>query len=647
MGNAESGPEIVSPRGKDGNSLFIASSPLVYSGGRARAVTSRASKLEEDMRQPNPTHHVKLEEAGREIHDGDSKASRHLASHRNQVVRPPVTFHTIPLEMIVESSNASSTEKDWDHTPDVEMKNSIVQTGSDIGENEFKDEGEISKLYRKIANLGTDVIEATAAVYHYLETKSLDDEMTVVGRSNTVLRYIKKAAERGNTQPAYKFLETAKAVAEVLDDQELEDDDDSNPAMIRMLKDADEQQSVSDRSFALTRLLEETGSLNGGGSVFRILDEDEVIHHPIDHCKYNSKNEPAGINIWDPDDFGCDDDCFPTELLPSCSPRTQATLKAGKSRKSGTDLEYFSDKYVPEAKSTAEESEDGPKWTTKDLNSYRQEAEYYPNGGRISSSFGSQLDLTDLPHMHAIDANMDLEFVEHFDNAFNDFLAAHPQFVTDHPDVVHNLRILKLQQLLEHNDALERDLTAKIESAQSTKEHMEENMQSQLKEAARKKAARQTFLQSELNNLSWSTKRVQAQLRWKILQYSVDRAKRQFKMRQQFKAIPEANTRQDLVSFIPDGVEGSLLKDVVQESLKAQGSKPYMLSAKQEDQLREYQSGNSVMSAELSMLTKKLTDLQMEAKKYAWVESILLRLDEGTMLKLKSKFQKKEGVAKL
>lgn len=658
MGNAESGPEMTSPRHKGTEKSNVATTSLIYSGGKARAVpghwNSQASKQEADVRQPSTAHHVKFDGTARDIHEdhgafpenNTNTSLQNLSSTiSSQVVRPPVTFHTIPVEKVA----ASNTDWVIAETPDVEFNNSILHSGSKGEENDIHDDdGEVAKLYKSIAKLGTDVIEATAAVYHYLETKSMDDEMTVAGRSNTVLQYIKNAAERGNTEPAYKFLETAKAVAEVLDDEDdEEDDDDSNPGLLSLLRDGHDQQSVSDRSLTLTRLLEETGSLNGGGSIFRMLEADEIVQRPVK--QRNKLDTQTAKNLWNMVSIDCDDDCLPLELLPVCSPRTQTTQKARGAVENFPPLQYFGDTYVPEAKSTSEDSEDGHKWITKDLYTERGKLGERSNSARIQmeSPSGSQLDLTDLPHMHGIDENMDLEFVEHFDLAFNDFIAAHPKFLADHPDLVHSLRIIKLQQLLEHNDTLERELKAKVESSRFEKESIEETLHGQLKEAARKKAARQTFLQSELNNLSWSTKRVQAQLRWKFLQYSEDRAKRQFKMRQQFKAIPQANTRQDLIALIPEDSDGRRLKDVVQAAVKSEGSKPYMLSAKQEDQLREYQAENSVMSAELSILTKKAIALQMEAKKYAWVESVLVRLDEGTIYKLKAKFQKKEGVSKL
>jgi hypothetical protein len=274
---------------------------------------------------------------------------------------------------------------------------------------------------------------------------------------------------------------------------------------------------------------------------------------------------------------------------------------------------------------------------------------------------GSGVDLTDLPHLHVIGDDIDLEFVENFELAFNEFVARHPDFVERFPELVHHLRISKLQKLLEYNELKERNMMAKLTSIQGEKSAMEQKIQLQLRAAARKKAARQTLLQSELNDLSWSTKRIQAQLRWKFLQYSVDRAKRQYKIRQQFKAIPRADDRHELLDLIPNNQQGQAIRDAIgptetsavdddksRTSVAVYAGDSRRLEKEQEErQMREYQKKNTALNEEISLLNKRLAYLQMEAKKFAWVESILLRMDDPTMIRLKSKFEKKEGITHL
>jgi hypothetical protein len=352
------------------------------------------------------------------------------------------------------------------------------------------------------------------------------------------------------------------------------------------------------------------------------------------------------------------------------SPKSQVTQKAsGAGTKVLQGKDRYSDRYlpdIPEVQSTADETDaqsqeegrdgfveyDSDKigrrsmtFAAEGRNMNRNQD--IPAIRRIGTNDYNSVDVTDLPHLHVVDAEMDLEFVESFDYAYNEFIAGHPTLMLRNPDMIRNLRIYKLQKLLEYNELLERNLLGKLNNLQGEKLKMEETMQLQLREAARKKAARQTFLQSELNNLGWSTKRLEAQLRWKSLEYSQDRAKRQFVLRQKFKSIPRAKTRKELFQMIPTGPEGRQLRDVIDAAQHAEGSKPYMLSPKQEDRLRKLQVENSVMSAEKATLSRRLAALQMEAKKFTWVESILVKLDESTLFNLKQKFQKREGLQRI
>jgi hypothetical protein len=93
--------------------------------------------------------------------------------------------------------------------------------------------------------------------------------------------------------------------------------------------------------------------------------------------------------------------------------------------------------------------------------------------------------------------------------------------------------------------------------------------------------------------------------------------------------------------MIPDGQDGKVLKDAINSTASNR------LSSKQEETLRKYQSENSIMASKIPVLTRKIEELQVEYKKYAWVESVLVRLNEGVMYRLKTKFQKKEGVSSI
>lgn len=653
MGNAESGPEVAQTS-EVAVAVASHSVDLKDQNSRTSVTISPHAHVdhtpnEEDIRQPAHNHQndgratMQKRESATSQQQRDDKfedaISSGLESNHN--------LHSIPIERF-----ASPTD-----TGELQQSVSLFQSSN--SDDESEEENEIDKLRRSIDSLGLDVIEAAAAVFHYLETKSMEDDMSASGRSRQVLRMIKKESKKGNTQPAYKFLETAKAVSEILD----EDDEDDNshsvvssaisaqsPAIFHLINE-DDQHSISEQSAAIFKILEDARPVDGGEAMTENPKTIKSMDPPGGGGSHATKKESNY--------------CLGTDWWLQLSPKSQATEKASGAgstvlnkasvpRNSKYNDRFLTD--IPEAKSTADETEalsqeeerigfigSDPDKQGKALRTFSTEKDLpviRPNWTNQENS----VDITDLPHLHEIDTDLDLEFVENFDCAYNQFIAGHPRFHAMNPDLVQNLRIYKLQKLLGHNDLLERNLKSRLDEMQEEKLKMEETMQVQLRDAARKKAARQTFLQSELNNLGWSTNRLEAQLRWKSFEYSKDRAKRQFQLRRQFKSIPQAHTLHELIQMIPEGADGQQLRDAAGTIQYVEGSSPFTLSAKQEGELRKFQVENSVIRAEIATLSRRLVLLQMEAKKYTWVESILVKLDEATLFHLKQKFQNKEGL---
>lgn len=641
MGNSESGPEVV-PSDGVARAVFPDAVNVKQPTSPSSLFHSQAheSAVEADTRQPTHSHPTegRWTSFTREHSDIPLPQRTSSLSYHSQHV------HSIPVDRM-------DTPKD---ATELQQSASLFQD-SDASDDASENENQADKLLRSIYNLGSDVIEASAAVFHYLETKVMEDEMSISDRSRHVLKMIKKETKRGNMQPAYKFLATAKAVSEVLEEEGEENSQSGvslamsaqSHAIYHLLQDED-QHSISEQSAAIFKILEVARSSDGN---------EEEIDTP-------SRIQPRDAHGGQSSNEDCNACLKKDWWLPS--PKSQETQRAsgtGSTVFPGKDT--FSDRYlpdIPEVKSTADEtealsqeegrngfvenySEKYDRIFTASSSERKGQSQDIPVIHPVGANHKTFVDVTDLPHLHVVDADMDLEFVENFDHVYNDFVAAHPLLTLRNPDMVRNLRIYKLQKLLEYNELLERNLLGRLSDLQDEKLKMEETMQLQLREGARKKAARQTFLQSELNNLGWSTKRLEAQLRWKSLEYSQDRAKRQFVLRQKLKTIPRANTRNELVQMIPAGPEGQQLKVLTDEA--NYGSMPNSLSPREEDKLREVQVENSVMSAEIAKLRGRLDVLQMEGKKFAWVESILVKLDEATLFHLKQKFQRKEGLERI
>jgi hypothetical protein len=100
----------------------------------------------------------------------------------------------------------------------------------------------------------------------------------------------------------------------------------------------------------------------------------------------------------------------------------------------------------------------------------------------------------------------------------------------------------------------------------------------------------------------------------------------------------EGDGRLDLLKALP---EGSDFDDLRNAMLAPAGE---TLSEEQEKDLRQFQMDNAFLAAEVAVLRKKLAYQKATTKRHAWVESVLLRLDESSARRLKARFQKTVGV---
>ena len=441
---------------------------------------------------------------------------------------------------------------------------------------------EAKHLLQKILHLDAEVTEATAAVYHYFETNIIDDEVSASGRALEVIHYIREELRKGNSKPAYQFLETARTVLPVIREEaalELE--------VNIFSEDSEDSEVFTPRSAAASTQHDDMRSISEQtAAIFQFLDDAKSLER-----SHRQSEDPSGSKVTESEDSN------------------------------GNIFRILEEKEVRAMENEELNITQFPKTESK-------------------TDFG------DISNFNAPDVDdMDLEFVENFDLAYSEFLFFHPKLVAKNPELMRNLRIYKLQKLLEYNEILEQNSLDTLKSMYEEKKATEESMYSQLKDAVKKKAARQTFLQSEVNDINWKTKQLQAKLRWKVFKYSEDRAKRQLKLREQFRTIPLAKTREQLIPLIPEGPYSKKLETAIKASFIAEGSSiPDLLTSKQLDQLKSLQVENAVKNSEINMLTQKLAQLQNEAKQVEWVQSTLTELDSVTLKKFKEQFEKKEGV---
>lgn len=238
------------------------------------------------------------------------------------------------------------------------------------------------------------------------------------------------------------------------------------------------------------------------------------------------------------------------------------------------------------------------------------------------------------------EGEIDLEIVEEYDHAFNEFIASHPQFVMISPDVVHSLRICKLQKLLERGSSIEAELQDELKQIAKSKGRMEVAYQRKLKDASRKKAARQVHLASKLAAVQKATTAMEAEITWKLVSTFEANAKKQHKLREQLKNTPSENTCDGLLKVLPKGADFQCIRDAM---MVPPSSEP--LSQGQQDDIRQFQIDNAFLHSEVAVLQKKLKHVKAAAKKHAWVESMLVRMDPKVLKTIKQKYAKSKGLS--
>lgn len=234
--------------------------------------------------------------------------------------------------------------------------------------------------------------------------------------------------------------------------------------------------------------------------------------------------------------------------------------------------------------------------------------------------------------------NVDMQFVEQYEEAFNAFLMKYPQLASQNPRMMNYIRIAKLKTFLEGSTKIESNLMKRSRQLKEYKEDVADWYHSRLIDATSEKASKDLHLQRELRRLERKATARQGRATWDMISMCHQRMVKEQEMEAQCNAIPELRNIYDLVPSVP---EASELRHAMRPS--AQDSR---LSTANVDQVVErLRSENAFLTAEVSVLEKKLAAQQQAGKKYSWVDSVMLQMDEERMRKLKKRFQKKLKVS--
>lgn len=235
---------------------------------------------------------------------------------------------------------------------------------------------------------------------------------------------------------------------------------------------------------------------------------------------------------------------------------------------------------------------------------------------------------------------VDLEFAEKYDNAFNEFLRQHPEFLRNQ-ELVQKVRIAKLQNILDTQEDEEASCISALNEISEAKRHMVRGWQNRLRAAAHDKAVRETHLQSYLGDIHYNTKTMEAQLTWQLIRDTEDQMKKIYLEPPEQRDEPNPNANFDRLELLKL-LDGDDNFDAIRDAALAPGGEG--LSSEQRKDLRQFETDNEFLLNELLLAREKVAQQKQAAKKQAWVGSALVRMDERSFKSLKQKFQKRAGV---
>ena len=241
--------------------------------------------------------------------------------------------------------------------------------------------------------------------------------------------------------------------------------------------------------------------------------------------------------------------------------------------------------------------------------------------------------------LSSMDDDIDLEFVANYDEAFNAFLETFSDKFDPESDFIQNLKVAKLQKILEASYQAEADLEAYLESANEAKTNLEADFQQKLKDASRHKAARTIELQSELKKLKRKNRSIEGKLTWDLLSAAIKRASHLQTLETSLeKQVKEVSNREDLIKFVPDQ---PLMQDL-RTALKVEPKSEF--PPEQQQRLQTLQVDNALLKSEAKVLEQKIAYQRQLVKKQAWIDELLLKLDSKKLDQLKTRYKKKLGL---
>lgn len=231
----------------------------------------------------------------------------------------------------------------------------------------------------------------------------------------------------------------------------------------------------------------------------------------------------------------------------------------------------------------------------------------------------------------------DIEFVQQYEAVFDRFIDANLNLMAKHPEMIYNLRVAKLQKILQVVADAESESQKKIKSAEAEKRQLLLNHKKALVDAARNKAALEIQLRQELAAIEQATLQMAGKLTWQFLLMSICRARNHHELMQSLSSTK--GNFYTILNVLPPTAETQGIRDALITPASTK------LNDKQQSDLRRLQVDNTLLKAQIKNLEKKIAAHQMRTRSLAWVDSVCVRMEPKHMKKLKHRFQKSLGVS--
>lgn len=522
------------------------------------------------------------------------------------------------------------------------------------------------------------LVEATAAVFHMSSMDNYDanadwslpakgSDISISERSAAVFKHLEQQARKGNHQPFVKLLETATVVSQLLmgSTSEISEEEKQPAPQISSSASSDSDDSDDDstddeeddgNSTSSEQSDQPAPKRNQGGLFDRlgkndIIDVEKMNAGAVFELLDKVKSvESTDVKEFSSAVFGMLED------VKSFNLQTPDERKVNIFRMlEENNLRDLADDVLGPDES--ETRDDAPQTGGEYTNTVVDAREDYPEVAKDAVEkrepiAGDNVSVLEHPEVETVDGKrsvqiktmegdpIDLTFVQEFDEAFNEFMGQHPKFLLKSPELVHNIRIAKLQKLLAYMNAKEKSTVAEYNMAEETKKKMEEEYQLKLREVASAKAARQIYFKSELDKIALVSNTLEAKFKWAVVAAAESRTKKHYQMRQDFAAEKPDETRQQLLQRLPKDVPGQAVMAVIRDD----GIPSTMTAAEKGAEIRKLQMNIAFLTSEVKLWQSKLEVMEAEKKNVAWVETILQQLTTKQMNRLKGRHQRKTGI---